>query len=476
MASGKSVLRKFDRAISGLKADALAAEAAHDSARQEIANSRRKIASHLSVIARTQAEAIQSEAIAAYDMDTTRVALALMVREDEERAALGSLEAYRNTHDKIEQREADALAVVDAHEAEVRAIRDSAVDALRDDRAHQALLKALEKAGEVAAAAAERALTARDERDTKVAAYRNDPLFAYLLHRRFGTPGYKAGAVTRTIDSWVARLCNFTAGHRDLQVLEQLPRYLAANAERMEKAHEDADKAVQQSLRAAMKERGVDAAEAMLAESQRVLGVAQAETEASGVELERLEAGYQQYVSWSDTYSRRIDRLLTESMAKESTEELLQRAARTASAADDEAAKEIGILKRRITEIEGDLPSLAASAERYKQQLDGLKAVRTKYKREGFDDSDYEFPERKMEGFLEGYLAGSIASGDLWKSVKRSAHYDPPASYTSSSSYRSSGGFGSLSGGFGSGGSFGGGGFSSGGGFGGGGFSTGGGF
>ena len=161
-------------------------------------------------------------------------------------------------------------------------------------------------ASEKATNAADRAITAAQERDEKAAAYRADPLFSYLLDRGYATPAYKAGTLVRTMDGWVAQLCNYTSGRRDLQVLEQLPEHLGRHAALMEKAHQEADQAVQESLQQAMLALGGQQAKDALSAAKEALSAARNDAGAAQSELQRLESVHQQYVAWSDRLSRRI--------------------------------------------------------------------------------------------------------------------------------------------------------------------------
>jgi hypothetical protein len=65
----------------------------------------------------------------------------------------------------------------------------------------------------------------------RLRSYRDDPLFAYLLDRGYGTPAYRGGLLAGPLDRAVARLARFGTAHRDYALIAALPGQLAAHAE-----------------------------------------------------------------------------------------------------------------------------------------------------------------------------------------------------------------------------------------------------
>lgn len=81
-----------------------------------------------------------------------------------------------------------------------------------------------------AQAAAARCRQAEIDSAERLRSYRDDPLFAYLLARGYGTPAYRGGLLTGPLDRAVARLSRFGAAYRDYQLIAALPGQLAAHA------------------------------------------------------------------------------------------------------------------------------------------------------------------------------------------------------------------------------------------------------
>ena len=76
--------------------------------------------------------------------------------------------------------------------------------ALREDSAYLAQFERASKAESIAAEALQKSETAQSDMDIKDEPYQNDKLFMYLWNRQFGTPDYVGGALTRSLDKWVA--------------------------------------------------------------------------------------------------------------------------------------------------------------------------------------------------------------------------------------------------------------------------------
>ena len=96
---------------------------------------------------------------------------------------------------------------------EAEAAQHQALDAARQravaDPEWQRLRASAEEAARIAQHAEEKAAFARGDLATKGKPYLDDPLFAYLWRRGWGTAAYRAGPLTRLLDGWVARIARY---------------------------------------------------------------------------------------------------------------------------------------------------------------------------------------------------------------------------------------------------------------------------
>jgi len=163
---------------------------------------------------------------------TTSTLRAVLETRGREMAAAG--QRRRQIETALAERRAEraaALADVDHLQQALRALGPRIGSAItRTGDYEQQRLEAAAQAA-IAAAAWARSRQAGIDREARGRPFRDDPLFGYLWDRNFGTADYKANALTRLLDSWLASLIRFEAARSDYILLEGLPGRLTAEAE-----------------------------------------------------------------------------------------------------------------------------------------------------------------------------------------------------------------------------------------------------
>lgn len=129
---------------------------------------------------------------------------------------------------------------------------------LKTDPDYLALLNASDEAAAVAERAEHKLLLAREELESKGAPYREDPLFSYLWERGFRTQEYKAMAVFRWLDGWVAHLCKYDQARANFARLNDLPVWLEEHAETQTEEAEQALRALEAKEASALEESGAE--------------------------------------------------------------------------------------------------------------------------------------------------------------------------------------------------------------------------
>lgn len=341
--------------------------------------------------------------------------------------------------------------------------------------------------------AEEKARQAELDRTTKGAPYEQDKLFSYLWRRRYRYPEYGAWPLFRTLDSWVAGLCNYETAHRDYAMLLEIPVRLRSHADAaIERAQSAAEDLTELEL-AAMAADGVPALLDRLQAAQQQLEQA---TDA----IERAEQGHASMLhelaaidAGKDKHTQQALRTLTAQLQQEDVATLLNDAMATTTRADNDLVAKVRSLRDRRTRLAQEIAAAAQAHVQAQGVVQNMRNLQRSFRNEGFDSDGSMFQSGFDIGdLLSGILRGALTSGNAWQRVRRHHRWRHRSSTGSevagqilggllrgtSSSRRSSGGFGG--GGFGGGGFGGGGGFRSGGGFGGGGggggFRSGGGF
>lgn len=467
MASGRTFSRKIDEAIASINAQLNEATAKFDQLTRLKTSIRQKIAEAFQQIARVQAEAIDAHEIQANDAlakDADRVTERRNEARDTLKAKLTSLAGELDAGRKVE---GEAQAARDAAAGVLDGICRKVDDGLGGNDNFKALSLLAKDAEGRARAAVAKAMAASQERDSKAGAYEADPVFMYLRSRGFGVSSYRANPLVRTIDGWLARLCGFDRAAKDYESLTLLPTYLADHARAMQAAAVDAEERVRVKRRETLEDAGVQVAEKELASKEQALTEAAAVVEGIQEQIQETHSALNKLSHWQDKEGAALLDRLSEAFAEEGLLQLSIRVSATANAEDDEQLDEVRKLRKSISEIDEETAALTPKIKTLTDRASSLAGVKRQYKSKGYDSSDYTIRTSGSSDLLAGFVLGTIASGDLWRGIERSASYDPP--HTSSSSSSSSGGGFDFGGG---------GGFSSGGGFGGGGggFSTGGGF
>lgn len=309
------------------------------------------------------------------------------------------------------------------------------------------------------AASEKRLEAARRERDDRIPAYEEDPFFSYLLRRRHGTATAAGNPVTRSLDSWVAKVFQYDDARAKYDFLQALPDHAAAVL-----AEDRAGLAEAAPPLAALEARVIDRAGltpvlergdrlyAERDEARRALREAETALHELTDELAALQDERGSY------YESAIDGLEAY-LEGRTVDELVAMARATGDARDDVLVAELGEIDARLGRLRADLAARNAKRARLDDRLAGLERIRDRFEADDWNGGRSRFDDGlDINALLLGYIAGTHSSGHVHRVLGRNHSFLPVGDS-----------FG--------GGGFGGGGFSTGGGFGGGGgFSTGGGF
>src|SRR5688572_9388924 len=125
----------------------------------------------------------------------------------------------------------------------------------------------------VATEAERKATGAEAELGAKKKPYDDDPLFAYLWRRDFGTSAYKAGGIASAIDRIVADFIDFSSALRNYKPLIEIPLRLREHATARRAAVAEPHAVLSVIQRQALLELNIDTKERTLAEARHRLAV-----------------------------------------------------------------------------------------------------------------------------------------------------------------------------------------------------------
>lgn len=499
--TGRDALHRLDTLTAGAREEFDAA------ARGTESHARRR-----ADLARLKAEGYRELAAMRLDVIKDEAKDSLSAAEKEAARLLGEHETFlAQIEGQVAEAEArlkEAEAARRAGEAEVDAalhayetLVSETEKAVQTDPGYVALKDAFEQARAVSVRAEQKLELAKTDRAEKSKPYETDPLFSYLWARKFRTPEYRKGGISRALDNWVARLCNYDQAYLNYARLTELPDRIAEHMANMRLEEAEAQAAIERFEAQALEQRGAGKLSAELAAAKdklKALDGALAETEArhSGLRLKQEQAA-----SGDAGPQEQARRVLEEGLAKASFPDLKVLAAETTTTDDDRLVEALIKLRTEELQMEVNWRGVEALPARRRAGAEILEQVRRRFKEAGLDSPYVMLLRPAFEAAIEAYGRGPAPDGEgLWRAIKATVRQAPRSDddyFGGPRRGRNIGvgdvvagvilgevikaatrggrwGGGGFGGGFGGGGSRGGGGFKTGGRMGGGGFKTGG--
>ena len=345
-----------------------------------------------------------------------RVAELASIREqiDDNRARQETLEQRREQAAEATQQATETL---DRAEAATQA-------RLQQDEAYRAQLAQAEQAERMAVQAEEKRAQAASVREEKGQPYEQDALFHYLWQRGYGTSRYAANPLTRYLDGWVARLCDYEDARPNYARLLELPERLGEHAARVA-AEADSEYAKLRALEeTAAAEDGVPDLRRALDSAQAKLDRVDADIEEAEAELHQLEERRARFASGEDTLFRRAIDTLSGAFEREDLLTLYDYARATPTAEDDLLVRELEADSQQMRQIGDSLAEHKRVRERHYSRLQELEGVRRRFKQQRYDSAHSGFRNETMVGMILGqFLQGTVTAQELWRTLEREQRY-----------------------------------------------------
>lgn len=424
---------------------------------------------------------ISGDVVAGLETADLRVRELLQIRSDALSDLSARLESARNDQQQLEQRResqsdhvAAAASALDDQETTTR-------ERLQHDQAYISQQQNSENADRIAAQAEEKMQGAQNNREEKGKPYESDPLFSYLWERGYGTATYSANPLTRFLDKWVARLCNYHAARPNYARLLEIPARLEEHAGHKRAAADKEFEALEALEQNAAAEDGIPALRQALADAEQKLDEIDEAIKQHEEKIIQLMQQQADYAAGDDARFKEAVDTLADSLKRENMDTLYRYARLTATAEDDLLVNELPASEQRLGQIKQSLHEYKRSHEKHLTRLAEFEQLRRNFKSQRFDDIRSGFGNgATITLLLNQFLQGLANSGDVWDTIRREQQYSPTRSNSPfgnrrigrrTSTWRFPGGGGGSWGGGLGGGGLGGGGLG-----GGGGFRTGGGF
>jgi len=424
--SGRDALHRLDSLTAGAREEFDAAARAADG------HSRRR-----TDLARLKADGYRE--LAAMRLDVIRVEQADSLNAAE-KEAVRLLEDHQTFVVRIDADVAAAAAKLKDAEANRRAGEvevDAALNAyetlvaeteraVQEDPNYVALKGAFEEARAVAARAEQKLELAKADRAEKGKPYEQDPLFSYLWARKFRTPEYRKGGLSRMLDGWVARLCSYDQAYLNYARLTELPDRIAEHMANMRLEEAEAQAAIERFEAQALEARGAGKLSAALAAAKEKLkgfDYLLAEAESQHAELRRQQ---ERAASGDAGPQEQARRVIEEGLAKASFPDLKVLAAETTTTEDDRIVEALIKLRTEELQMEVNWRSVEALPARRRAGVETLEQVRRKFKEAGLDSPYVMLLRGAFEAAIEAYGKGPSPDGNaLWRAIKATVREAP---------------------------------------------------
>ena len=406
---GRDALRDLDAAIAKLRTDLRQSIEAADAAKGEEAEIREAQLTQYKALADIRLDVLEgAEGPEGLDRVHSQ-ALALLDEHDAYIAREAeALEAASQAVHTLEERRvglaaahADAVDAYDARVAEVEA-------QLLTDAGYTALMEANDAATAVAERAQQKWALAKETEAKKGQPYKDDPLFSYLWKRKYKTPSYKALPFFRTLDHWVAGLCDYEKHYLNYDRLQELPLRLGEHVEQVETLAEEALLALEDAEEDALVAAGADALEAAV--QQALAQVSQVDAEIAQAEGRHRELAerHEKTLRAEDGPAVRARTILEEGLRRASFPDLRVLASETLNIEDDKIVDALVQLRAEQTVVTRTAERSLALPRRLREDLAHLEAFRRQFKSTRLDSAYAQFSAAAFDEVLGDVRAGGI--------------------------------------------------------------------
>ena len=331
-----------------------------------------------------------------------------------------NLTENRSEQNALEQKRADLLEKIDLFAVKVKNAENKVLETLEQDPAYLDILSAIEKTENQIIRVENKIETAQEDYDTKVKPYHTDPLFIYLWDRGFGTSTYRAGALIRTLDQWVAHTADYEPARRNYAMLSGIPEKLETHKTHMEEKAKELETQQTTLEQTVFEKKGVT----KLQEEYKTKRSALDEIDQK---IEKLEESYKKILQDQDNFSDEKDNLYMRAVetlktlyAGQSLHNLRRNAASTGTKEDDKIVRRLYWLDEEIDEIEDRITTYQKALRQEGWQLNEIQNVRKTFKHKRYDTRRTTFSDGNMFNILLGqFITGVLTNAHFWSAVGR---------------------------------------------------------
>ena len=372
-------------------------------------------------LAKLQLDDIQAEQVISHLNQTDQVIFGLLQNLKRQRLTVkDQIEASTTAKQQLEEQRKELARQRDEAEQAMQQQLAQSHKRISETAAYRQQQEKTQQAMTMAKKAEEKASQAEKDRLEKGKPYEADRLFMYLWNRRFLTPDYRGGWITRQLDNWVARMIDFQRNRSNYYLLLELPLRLREHAQKVQQQAQLEAQALQAMERQAAEADGALNLQAKIQEAAKQLKQIDATIASGEADHQKLVVEQAELNAAKDPLSQQIIDLQASALAKEPLASLYKKAQATPQPADDVLVVRIQQLSQRQEQIVKEINALNAILQQQQRNLDELEEVRRRYRDNGYDGYNSRFPGDFSLGVLLGQMLGGSANPDtVWGEIDR---------------------------------------------------------
>ncbi|MBW2489372.1 MAG: hypothetical protein JRE72_18295 [Deltaproteobacteria bacterium] len=454
MMQGRDQMAIIDGHITTARRDMETSNSRLEAANQQLVEVRNQLAQEFRRLAEFRLDELAAGQLITQMDETDRTVLKLLERRSQTLAQLErEIEQSQATQAELEQ---ERSRVVRRRDELLKQIDETAAE-IKEQLGRQETYRNLEeKAAEEsnrAERAQKKAAQAEADREEKGKPYREDPLFMYLWKRRYLTPDYSGGGLTRTLDGWVAKMINYADARSNYYMLTELPLRLREHADRQERLAAQAVQKLREMEAAALEVEPITKNKELLRSEQKSLEESESRIEEEEKRHATLLEQRSAHASGSDQLSRQAIELQVSEIKNDSLANLYMQAKMTNNPDDDVIVSRIRELQEEEEELLAEVKNLQSQIEQQQKKYREIDELRRRFRRRSYDSDHSFFPSGfQLAALLRLLMSGRASGGDVWDRIDHEQQFRRPRTPVDFGGGVFPGGFGGGGGGMGGGG------------------------
>ncbi|MGD1999265.1 MAG: hypothetical protein PVG52_02220 [Desulfobacterales bacterium] len=428
MMHGRDQLAIIDQHITTARRDMQTSNSRLEAANQQLVEVRNQLVQEFRHLAEFRLDELAAGRIITQMDETDRTVLKLLERRSQALAQLErEIEQSQTKQAELEQersREArrrdELLKQIDEAAAEIK-------EELGRQEAYRKLEEKAEEESRRAERAQKKAAQAEADREEKGKPYRQDPLFMYLWQRRYLTPDYSGGGITRMLDGWVAKMINYADARSNYYMLTELPLRLREHADRQESLAAQAVQKLREMEAAALEVEPIIKNQELLQSVQKSLQESETRIEEEEKRHASLLEQRSAHASGSDELSRQAIELQVSEIKNDSLTNLYMQAKMTNNPDDDLIVSRIRELQEQEEALLAEVQNLQSQIHQHQKNYREIEELRRRFRRRSYDSDHSFFPSGfELAALLGLLMSGRASGGDVWDRIDRDQQFRRP--------------------------------------------------